>query len=116
VVAANMPLGQKNQLSSNNASLGVIKETSQNDSGDLDNSSSSNQEGDSSSLGDSIAQNGGKHGNSTNVSFSKFVVIFVLMVSAITTGTLTYILLSKDEEADFQNNVSLTGQFCFLVP
>ena len=111
-----MDVGQKNQLASHNANLGVIKETSHNDSGDLDNSSSSHQEGDSSSLGDSTAQNGGKHGNSTNISFSKFVVIFVLMVSAITTGTLTYILLSKDEEADFHNNVSLTGQLCFLVP
>ena len=102
---------QKNQLAPNNARLGVIKETSHNDSGDLDNSSSSHLEGDSSSLGDSTARSRAKNGNNINISFSKFVVVFVLMVSAVATGTLTYMLLSKDEEVDFHNNVSLSGLF-----
>lgn len=109
-------MAQGNQLAPSKDSLGVIKETSNHDSVDLDSSSSSRQEGDSSVEG-STSQNGDTSGgNNKNVMFSKFIVVFVLLVSAIVTGTLTYFLLSEDAEQDFHNNVSSSFFWPCLLP
>jgi len=96
-------MGPREVISAQEKSLEMIKETP-NDGGDLDNVSSHH----GSSLAGSVdtASNGGQS-KDQRVSFSKFAVFFVLMVSAIAIGTLTYILLSNDEEEDFQNHVSL---------